>query len=530
MKYKNNTESELMRKFSRLIEEKMGLCFPERRWEMLKGKLDLLEKDFGFSGHQSLFDWMNNTTLKNEHIEKLASRLTIGETYFYRDKAMLDNVAKHILPPIIQSRRSTGKKLKIWSAGCSSGEEPYSIAIMLSQLLPDFNDWNINILATDINQRALAKAMSGVYKEWSFRGTPETIRKEYFTTSAGGTFKIDHGLKKPIDFQYLNLATDPFPSIVNNTTAFDFIFCRNVLMYFSPVLARKIIRKFHDCMLPGALLAVGGSEGVFVDEPGLLSVSLPQAILYKKGTIAELKNTKSLSGPAELKKGAISKKLNGAAAHERTGREVRKNKNNEDEKSKIKRETEPAGTPDKVNGHSINLAQETLDSDYEKALDLYKKERYTEALEILKDREINTTNELKAIKLLARLYANLGKHAKATGACKEGLELDKFDPECYYLQGLLFVEEGDRGSAEKSFFRAIYLQPDFELAHYAMANSCLERADKKKALRHFNNAALILRSVPAEKEIPCAEDMSAGRLLQIIDSILNNIDQHEKAS
>ncbi|MDA3824116.1 MAG: hypothetical protein PF450_16090, partial [Bacteroidales bacterium] len=168
-------------------------------------------KDYCFSSNSSLYEWMNATPLKNDHIEKFATRLTIGETYFYRDKAMLEDMAKHVLPPIIQNRHGSEKKLKIWSAGCSSGEEPYSIAMMLSELLPDFNDWKITILATDINQLALAKAASGEYKEWSFRGTPEKIRKEYFTSTSKGIFKIDYSLKKNIDFQYLNLASDPFP-------------------------------------------------------------------------------------------------------------------------------------------------------------------------------------------------------------------------------------------------------------------------------------------------------------------------------
>ena len=156
------------------------------------------------------------------------------------------------------------KNLRLWSAGCSSGEEPYSIAILLHKLIPDIKDWNITLLATDINTMLLNKLAKGVYSEWSFRNVPSEIKTLFFIKKEKNNYEILHHIKKLVTPFYLNLCRDNYPSLSNNTNAMDIIFCRNVMMYFSPVLIQEVAKKFHKSLANEGCLIVGPSEGMSI--------------------------------------------------------------------------------------------------------------------------------------------------------------------------------------------------------------------------------------------------------------------------
>ncbi len=162
---------------------------------------------------------------------------------------MFEALEDRILPELIRSRSVGNRRLRIWSAGCATGEEPYSIAIALRRALPVPEDWRITILATDINPHILRKASAGVYGEWSFRNAPPWLKGTWFRPKKDGKLEILPEIRKMVSFAYLNLAEDIFPSPVNNTNAMDLIFCRNVLMYFAAERAQEIGESLRGCLL-----------------------------------------------------------------------------------------------------------------------------------------------------------------------------------------------------------------------------------------------------------------------------------------
>src|SRR3990170_6133747 len=174
------TFEELMSETSELIAGRLGLNFPKERWTDLERGLSSAAKELGFKNAEAIAQWFLTNHINKNQIEILASHLTIGETYFLREKQSFQLLETNILPEIIQKRKETDKRLRIWSAGCCTGEEPYSAAILLHELIKDLKDWNITVLATDINPRFLRKAIDGVYSEWSFRDTPGWIKEKYF--------------------------------------------------------------------------------------------------------------------------------------------------------------------------------------------------------------------------------------------------------------------------------------------------------------------------------------------------------------
>src|SRR5262249_41291670 len=157
-------------------------------------------------------------------------------------------------PELIRQRHAAGKQIRMWSAGCCTGEEPYSLAMTLSRLLPNPSNWNITILATDVNPRFLKTAAEGRYTNWSFRGSPESLREQLFQRAHGGASESSPAIKRMVSFAELNLAEDVYPTLMTNTNAMDVIFCRNVLMYFSREHATRVAARLHASLMEGGWL------------------------------------------------------------------------------------------------------------------------------------------------------------------------------------------------------------------------------------------------------------------------------------
>lgn len=194
------------------ITSQTGLHLPQERMPDLKRRLLSAAREFHFDAIEPFVSWLLSTKLTQRQVEMLASHLTVGETYFFRETASLEALEKYILPDLIASRRSM-RYLRIWSAGCATGEEPYTIAIMLHRMIPDIRKWQITLLATDINPRFLEKAAQGIYREWSFRGDFQWLKDQYFKRTLDGRYRIAEKIRKMVTFNYLNLATDLYPSL-----------------------------------------------------------------------------------------------------------------------------------------------------------------------------------------------------------------------------------------------------------------------------------------------------------------------------
>ena len=162
--------------------------------------------------------WLASSNPTPAQIRILASHLTVGETYFFRERASFQALEERILPELIAKRLGRDRRLRIWSAGCCTGEEPYSIAISLDKILPDSRGWDVSLLATDINQDYLKKAKEAVYGEWSFRDHADASLESYFTKVRGSRDRLVPRIRRRVTFQSLNLAEDPisFPDKRHN--------------------------------------------------------------------------------------------------------------------------------------------------------------------------------------------------------------------------------------------------------------------------------------------------------------------------
>jgi len=386
-----------------------------------------------------------------KEMDFLVAELTIGETYFFRHQEQFEGIREVILPDLIE-RKKDSRRLRIWSAGCATGPEPFSLAILLRQQFGHLVDgWEITIQGTDINRDFLARAMAGKFDDWAFRGCPEDLRRLCFAPS-GKSWVLLPEYRKWIFFQYHNLVKTPFPSLVQNLTAFDLILCRNVMIYFSPEINRQLIGQFERTLAPGGWFLVGHSEPNMEYFQDFRTVSVPGATLYQKraeGDVPAPRVDFSLGPPFDLE--SFVRNIPVPSFDRRPAR--------------------PAET-----GEGSSLP------------------------------------DIAAIRFLA----NQGQWEQAAARCGDLLRKENLNPLAYFYQALVQEQLEQFDSAEQALKRAIYLDRNFIFAHYFLALCLQRRGETEAAARSFRNAKVLLDQVPESRVFEEGDGITGGELAELV--------------
>lgn len=249
--------------FTQQIKRKTGIDLRLYKEAQMVRRLTSLYEKRGFLSFQDYFIGIEND---KELLHEFLDRMTINVSEFYRNAKRWDVLETKILPKLVQDKRD----LKVWSAACSAGEEPYTLAMILSKFLPLHK---ISILATDIDENILARAKMGVYPERSLQELPNDMKKRYFSQD-GSFFNIHPDIKKAVTFKQQNLLADSFG------TNFDLIVCRNVLIYFTEEAKDMLYKKFSDSLKSGGILFVGSTEQIF--NPSTYGLETEDTFFYRK--------------------------------------------------------------------------------------------------------------------------------------------------------------------------------------------------------------------------------------------------------
>ncbi len=262
-----------------LIEERTGICFDESRERFFSTRVreHLLAKNF-----KSATELLRAIGKTNLEYEALLERLLTQETSFFRYPGVYEAFEKRVLPELHTKKFwKDPRTLRVWSAGCSTGEEPYSIAITISDALSFADAWKVEILATDVSRNALQHADRGVYAGRSLAGVSEKQLAAHFAPIKEGR-QVRPRLRKMVTFAQMNLAAAVYVGRM------DLIFCMNVLIYFSEDRRRKLVQRFYDTLEPGGYLFLGHSESISKMPVRFQAIVLNDCILYRKPTAAEL--------------------------------------------------------------------------------------------------------------------------------------------------------------------------------------------------------------------------------------------------
>lgn len=454
------------RAVSDLIEAKFGLHYPADRWREMERLLRRAAQTAGHSSVETYLDTLLAAPLPEGQFEVLARTLTIGETYFFREPKIFELIAEHFVPGVLAARPGQAQRLRVWSAGCCTGEEAYTLAILFDRLRPLLPVGAPDLLATDINQQFLRRARAGVYRSWSFRGSPAWLQQEYFTRGESESFELRADIRRAVQFEPLNLAAFNYPAEENQTRAMDLILCRHVLMYFSPEQFARAVHHLAQCLVEGGWLVLSAAEVSHVSDPDLDRLRIGEATVFVK----RIKRHRRLE----------------AAARPWGQREWE------------------AVAPSLVAGGEESAA------------------RHEFAMSVTPEPAVAVEPEAADPLGIARLQASQGELAAALAICDRLVDEDKLNPVTHYLRATILQEQGVLAEAEAALKRVLYLEPDFIAAHVSLANLARSSGRFMEAGRHLRNALTLVARVPPNQLVPEAEGMTAGQLRGILTSVLGH--------
>ncbi len=262
----------------KIVYDRAGIHFQDTKKYVLESRLARRLEELELDDFSQYLMFLTMGPYQTEEFQEMFNRITINETSFFRNEPQLDVFEQRVLPELLEKRKAT-KRLRIWSAACSSGEEPYTLAMQLHRSLGvRLADWKIEILGTDISQKVLAQAQTGIYPRYAVRSMNPMVLQRYFKEEAG-QFTLDPEIRSMVHFETLNLK-DRFAA--KRFGRWDVIFCRNVLIYFDDAMKTHCAKLYHEQLEDDGTLFIGHSETLRNLAVPFEQVSIPQAFAYRK--------------------------------------------------------------------------------------------------------------------------------------------------------------------------------------------------------------------------------------------------------
>lgn len=519
-----------------IVQTRLALTLDEHRREDVLRMVAQLSADGQVGDVEKFVRTLSQQPTSHELWQKLIRIATIGETYFFRDRNQLNALQFTVLRDLIEERRRTGHyQLRLWSAGCSTGEEPYTLAMMVREMLPDFSIWNIRILATDLNVSNLERAYNGVYRAWSFRAeTPSTVRDHWFTAESATDYRIDNSIRQMVTFSQLNLASADYPSVTSDTIEMDVILCRNVLIYFDNFSAANVISRFHNALSENGWLILGHSESAHIVNRGFEPRNFEGAVLYQK-----------LAPPAESEKPAsnVTQPPLSATHVAKTGHTsslspspaLKKMADSPLSSTPLRFQSAVPGTPIQgalpSNSSSVTSKRNTTSLPSTGTLPFS-----TPALRSTKTASFPaisvktganpvplTSPDLATAMEQARHAADSEHWSEALRWLDEAERHDKFSPQVHYLRGVVEVQKKETEKGMASLRQAIYCDPAFVMAHIALGDIYEKDGQFKKAASEWNQARENLAFLRPVDLVPCGGDMTVEMLSGLLRFRLANL-------
>lgn len=491
--------AEHRQRISRIIATRTGLVFSKaRETELERCLLESFSESSAYPSAEEYIRRLETDMISRRELKSLVARLTVGETYFFRNRQQFDLLRSLVLPRLIEQGLRTKRLLRFWSAGCATGEEPYSLAMMLYEMVPQISRWNILILATDISEDSLKVAEQGEYREWSFRDVAPQVKERYFSRSGDG-YKINPDIRSMVTFRYLNLIEDLYPLAANSTNFMDLIICRNVMIYFKPALNTAITRRFYRSLNNGGYLLVGHTESADYVYQGFQKELHPGTCIFQKreqwsdadrGLRIRFRGTGHLPAntvPTWRRKAAPPREV--AAADD---------------------------------SNRVPITRETIL--FEEAVTSHRAGKNRLAMEKFRDVLAMNPRNHRALYMLAMMEADQNHLRKAEEYCLAAIEAHPLSLEAHYLLAVIAREEGVRDKELEYLKKVLYINRDFVLGHFQLGVYYLREGTYPLARKFLHNALKLLEKWGEMDYIEGIEGMNVSRLRQIIQRDLEEIE------
>jgi chemotaxis protein methyltransferase CheR len=468
---------ELLVELASLLKERVGLHVRQDSSSALKIALAArLEELAGRVGDAAGYLRLLRSDQGDEELRRLLPLVTVGKTSFFRDDRQF-RALEALLPGLVARVRRGGRKIAIWSAGCATGEEPYSIAMALAQAGAEAED--VELLATDVNPEAVSFAARGAYDARRVKDVPAPLLEKHFDRE-GDRHVVRASLRRYITaIRAHNLVSSVFPRPADG--GWDVIFCRNVIIYFDTPTTQQVLTQFHNALGTGAYLFLGYSESLFRLFEGFELTEVAGAFLYRRPeTVQRAAPPPQRQRPVPLSPPPVTHVDVRPPPPPRTGPAPRSGA----------RRAAPHGPP------SPPLApQEFLDG----AVALFAEGRFGAARELL-ERLLERAGEDLAVRLtLANLYGILRQPDLAQKSYAAALQMEPLSAEAHLFFGIHLLAGGEADAAAQELSRALFLDPDLTLAHYYLGRSREAQKDVVRARLAYRNAVEAYRRRPAGK-------------------------------
>jgi len=477
-------------RFKNLILETSGQAFPDSRQAELEAGIKRAFAASTCRDYDEYYRLLIDPENGRAELERLINSLTVNESHFFRDAAQMDALRTRVLPDIIE-RRTFIRTLRIWSAGCSTGEEPYSVAMLLRDLIPNIDEWSITILATDINTQALNKARVGIYADSAFREERAKHARNRFFIKRDTRFEVVPEVQRMVTFKQINLAEDNFPSYDTNTMLMDLILCRNVTIYFPNELTRKLTGKFYNALAENGWLLVGHSEHSLGTYNQFQIHNVPDAILYQR-VLNPDNRTMDWKQLEEL--------LNNSKASQ----SVPATKPRTDNRSLNTISPAPLAIPTQPQPDPMQQALELIESG----------ENAT-ALRQLLALEKTDRGDPELCSLIGKIYADMGEWKNAEEWCKKTIARQKLNRSAHYILALVHQHQGHIEEAVGSMKKVIYIDASYILGHVALADLYHLQKQMPLALKALDNARRFLSQGNLEDIVPDSGGITKRVLLDL---------------
>jgi len=491
-------DSALIERFRTIVARRFGLQFEDARLGWLGDVLRQRVESGSLAGELYLAQLESGAA--RDEFAALAQELTVGETYFFRNIDQFRALQEEVLPERLRAR-AAGRNLRILSAGCASCEEPYSIAMALHGLLPDAS-WNLSIHAVDLNRAMIEKARRARYTSWSMRETPSSLQERWFRPD-GRELALDDAIRTAVTFEERNLSVDD--AEFWRPGSFDVVFCRNVLMYFTPHDVRAAVARIARSLAPGGTLFLGHAET-------LRGLTQDFDLRHTHGTFYYRR--RDTIDPA-ANDGMQARAWVGAAAIEAGDSWVHAiGKAAERIRALTEQPASGAGRNEVPVGAGWHLAH---------ALELFRQERFADALALVQALPPESTRDPDVLLLHAVLLVHHDHLALAEETCQRLLAIDGLNAGAHYVLALCREAAGDQAGAADRDQVAAYLDPAFAMPRLHLGLLARRAGDHDAMRRELDQAVTLLQREEASRLLLFGGGFDRGALLALCHAELRAI-------
>lgn len=579
-------------RFRQLVQEKCGLFFDESKLAVVRNVVQERMVAQGLADYEDYYQQLTTPSqtgtltppdasqpptgqrVLSRELRRLVEKLAVNETSFLRNREHYRAISEEVLPRLLRRHADT-KRLRIWSAACSTGQEPYSLAITLLEVFQQqglpVNQWTIEIVATDISERALRMAHAGRYRSDEMRGLTQQQTERYFRPLSGpavvtapldpaeiykpgrsqlnryrsrAAFEVSPQVRQLVDFQFLNLVLAPYPA--DKFHSFDLVLCENVTIYFPPEVTRQVIQNIYNTMNDGAFLFIGYSETLWQVSDRFKLINTQDTFYYQKPYPNEDPSRYVRRAPATgplsaevLEKHTTTDKLRyqRPASLPEPPKPGRKTDplSNVPKPVKLPAERPPVGpvahlpviggnrprylltdnTSHSKAGEAPKPAKASASSNWRELLLTGKQHmaehEFDKALEKLEQAQAAGPDEVDVLCAMAELKLKLGYYDTAAMLCQRAIEINRLSEAAHLMLAMIYHKEGRIEQAVQEYKYTIYINLDAVIAYMRLADIYRDTGHQRDALREYKRALAVLQQKAPDEII---EDLSVGLLIQ----------------